>query len=285
MSSIPRVLVVDDEAAIVEGLTMVLEAESIESASASDASSAVALIGETFYAVILADLCLKTTADGLRLLEEIRRLSPQSRVITLSGYVTPELHEEVTRRGVSVVLHKPMAASVIIAAIRDLLWEIEQEHAANPEDDLTTLYEKVRKVLYSIPRRKYGLSHEAAEDVAQQAWLLFLEKRMGVRDPRRWLSGTAVNLSRQELSRAGRTDGGDPDMTFDAIEGTAPQHADVFAVRQALQRLDARSRDLCEWIGIEGFSYDEVSNATAMPLGSVGPMYMRAKTRLRETLA
>ncbi len=279
-----RVLIVDDEVAIREGLAMLMEAESIDSTEAGDRDSAVELLAKTFFPVIIADLCLKTTADGLRLLDEIRRLSSRSRIVTISGYVTPELEEEVKRRGVSLVLHKPMTNDVIMAAIHDLVAEIEREAAASPEMDDAALYAKVQKVLYSIPRRKYGLSHDAAEDIVQQAWLLFLQKRAFVRDARTWLAGTAVNLSRQELQRFSRITDGDPAGVFDATPDERPNELDVIAVRQALKQLDPRSRELCEWIGLEGFSYDEVSNATAVPLGSVGPSYLREKKRLRSVL-
>jgi RNA polymerase sigma factor (sigma-70 family) len=145
---------------------------------------------------------------------------------------------------------------------------------------------KVRKVLYSIPRRKYGLSHDAAEDIVQQAWLLFLEKRTSVRDARTWMSGTAVNLCRQELQRSRRIADGDPTERFETLPtpGSADR-TEMMAVRQALQQLDDRSRDLCEWIGLEGYSYDEVSNATGVPAGSIGPLYIRAKKKLREALS
>lgn len=280
-----RVLIVDDEQAIVEGLMLICEAESIESEGAEDRVSAAELVRGMFYPVIVADLCLRTTKDGLQLLDDIRRLSPRSRVVTLSGYVTPEMHEEVTRRGVSVVLHKTESTEVIINTILELLAEIEREADADPGLDLEALYLKVQKVLYSIPRRKYGLAHDAAEDIAQQAWLLFLERRTTVRDPRTWLSGTAVNLCRQELHRSRRIAGGDPAETFESLPTPdTSDRADVMALRQALHQLDERSRDLCEWIGLEGYSYDEVSNATALPAGSIGPLYIRAKKKLRDAL-
>ena len=142
-----RVLIVDDEQAIVEGLMLICEAESIESEGAEDRVSAAELVRGMFYPVIVADLCLRTTKDGLQLLDDIRRLSPRSRVVTLSGYVTPEMHEEVTRRGVSVVLHKTESTEVIINTILELLAEIVREADADPGLDLEALYLKVQKVL------------------------------------------------------------------------------------------------------------------------------------------
>ncbi|HYO79707.1 MAG TPA: sigma factor-like helix-turn-helix DNA-binding protein, partial [Thermoanaerobaculia bacterium] len=56
-------------------------------------------------------------------------------------------------------------------------------------------------------------------------------------------------------------------------------------VHQALARLDDRSRTLCTMIGLEQRSYEEVSAATNVPLGSVGPLYLRAKARLRVAMS
>src|ERR1700682_5306184 len=101
-----RVLVVDDEEAIVDGLMCLLAAEEIESSGAFDRLSAESLMAGTFYPVILADLRLHTDAEGLELLDGIRRISPRSRVVTMTGFATPELEEEVLRRGSGVLVRK-----------------------------------------------------------------------------------------------------------------------------------------------------------------------------------
>jgi RNA polymerase sigma factor (sigma-70 family) len=279
-----RVLIVDDELAIVEGLTMLLEAEAFESTGALDAATASELLAATFFPVILADLRLNSTEEGLHLLDEVRRLSPRSRVVTISAYATPEMEEEVRRRGATKVLQKPVDSEVILTVIRELLDEFEREAAGQEPLDLEQLYVATQRLLHSIPRRRYGFTQAQAEDVVQQAWLLFLEKRGLIRAPRSWLAGTIVNLCRQELDRARRAgeDAGDElALVSDPRNGTS---ADVLAVRQALGQLDERGRDLCEWIGLEGYSYEEVSNAIAISLGSVGPLYIRAKGRLRRIL-
>ena len=94
-----RVLVVDDEEAIVIGLTMLFDIENLKADGAFDRIGATELLADQHYPVIVADLCLHTHEDGLGLVSDIKRLSPQSRVITISGYLTPELEEEVMRRG------------------------------------------------------------------------------------------------------------------------------------------------------------------------------------------
>jgi RNA polymerase sigma factor (sigma-70 family) len=282
----PRVLVVDDEEAIVVGLTALLAAEDLETAGAFDRMSAEAMIRGTFYAVIVADVRLHSEEEGIGLLEDIKRLSPRSKVISITGFATPELESEVRQRGSSTFIRKPAEPGEIIAAVFDLLGEIEKLAGGDEALDLEHLHSNVRKLLYSIPQRKFGLSAEEAEDVVQEAWLLFLEKRSLIRTAPAWLAGTVLNLCRRQLERSRRSR--ERFEGEDVLESMPDMHAGIseetITVSTALQSLDKKSQMLCHLIAIEGYSYDEVSSMTGLPLGSVGPMYIRAKKKLRTTL-
>src|SRR6185503_19765100 len=109
-----RVLVVDDEEAIVCGLISLLALNDIESAGAFSRLSAEAMISGTFYPVILADVRLHTEKEGLQLLEDIQRLSPGSRVLSMTAYATPEVEREVRARGSSSVIQKPARTGQIV---------------------------------------------------------------------------------------------------------------------------------------------------------------------------
>ena len=282
----PRVLVVDDEQTIVLGLTTLLALNDIESAGAFNRLSAEAMIKGTFYSVILADIRLVTEAEGLELLEDIQRLSPRSRVLSMTGYATPELEREVRSRGSSSVIRKPASTGQIVGAINDLLAEIEKAAAEQTVLDLAQLQIDTRKILFSIAQRRYGLMLEEAEDVVQEAWLLFLERRGIVHSARGWLAGTVANLCRRQIDRSVRSRKKFADD--DGIENMADRQVGRpeagIAVRQALAGLDESSRTLCSLIAIEGCAYKEVSSRTGLPLGSIGPMYMRAKKKLRLAL-
>src|SRR5512140_3166934 len=102
-----RVLIFDDEQAIVAGLTTLLAMNDIDSAGAFSRLSAKAMIKGRFYSVILADVRLHTEAEGFELLEDIQKLSPRSRVLSMTGYATPELERAVRARGSRSVIRKP----------------------------------------------------------------------------------------------------------------------------------------------------------------------------------
>lgn len=153
--------------------------------------------------------------------------------------------------------------------------------------DIEELHRKLRKVLFSIPLRRYGMSSDEAEELVQEAWLLFLEKRREIRKARPWLTGTVANLCKQEIQRNRRSRESSLALDEERIEipdDRPVANADVLAVRQALGRADDRTRKLCTLIGMEGLSYDETSVELGMPLGSVGPLYIRAKQKLRAQL-
>jgi RNA polymerase sigma factor (sigma-70 family) len=282
----PRVLVVDDEKAIVLGLTTLLALEDIESAGAFNRLSAEAMMTGTFYSVILADIRLDTEEEGLELLDNIQRLSPRSRVISMTGYATPEIERKVRARGSSSVIRKSASSGQILGAITDMLAEIEKVAAEQTVLDLAQLQVHTRKILFSIAQRRYGLRLEEAEDVVQEAWLLFLGRRGIIRSAHGWLAGTVANLCRRHIDRSihSRKRIADGHGIESLANGCAGGPEAGIAVRQALAGIDENSRALCTLIGMEGYAYAEVSSRTGLPLGSIGPMYMRAKKKLRIAL-
>ena len=276
-----RILVVDDEPGIVAGIQELLALHGIESEGAWDADTAEERIAGEFFPVILADLRLHTEADGLRLIDSVRRVSASSRLVTMTAYATAETEAHLRARGSELVLRKPFEEAELLAVLGEMVQTIETAEAAHSGDD-DALYAATIDTLGKISRGRYGFTREDAEELVQETWLLFLEKRANVHAPRAWLSGTIANLCRREigkrqLERARAAEM--PDLGF------RPSNDEVLAVRSALAQVDERSRALCTMIGLEEWSYAEVSAAAGIPIGSVGPLYLRAKERLRKAIS
>jgi len=273
-----RILVVDDDPMIVEGLVEMLRIESFDAAGVFDRESAEEAMAAEFYPIVLADLRLRSEKEGWMLLDAIARMSPKTRVASMTGYATDEIERKLRERGAALVLRKPMPIEEIVALIRDMVGAIE----AAQSEDLDEVYRQSYAALSGMARRRYGLGPDEAQDILHEAWCLFLEKRATVRTPKAWLSGTVINLCRRWIEDRVRWRG--PELT--EIDRPAPGNVEaVLVARDALGKVDARSRRLCELIAVEGLRYDEVSDAMHIPLGSVGPMYMRAKKRMRDVLA
>jgi RNA polymerase sigma factor (sigma-70 family) len=277
-----RILIVDDETPLAEALCELFELEHIAAAAAGDRAAAESMLATEHFAVIVADVRLRSEEEGLLLLETVRRLSPRSKIATMTGYATPALEQRLRALGARQVLSKPFEFAELLRVVRELLGD---DDAGGPEPALETLHEQMRSILFSLPLRRFGLAREDAEDVVQQAWCLFLEKRPEIREPRKWLTGTVANLCRQRLEERRRMAPPDPAL-FEAMADPRARARDaVLAVRAALAATDERSRQLCSLIGLEKCSYEEVSARLGIPLGSVGPLYMRAKGNVRKLLA
>ena len=106
--SAPSVLVVDDEALIRWTLAETLADRGYTVTEAGDARMAVAAIeraGKPFD-VVLLDFRLPDSAD-LRLLETVRRLTPNSQVILITAHNSPELAQGAAALGAYRVISKP----------------------------------------------------------------------------------------------------------------------------------------------------------------------------------
>lgn len=277
-----RVLVVDDEVPIVAGLSAFLDFKEIPADGAYDLGGAVEMLDGGFYPVVIADLCLRTEEEGLQLLREVRDRSPRSRVVVISGFLTPEREEELLASGVALVLQKPAPTEAILQAVEALLAEIENVAEELATENLEELYLTVRRRLLDVPRYRFHLTRESAEDVLQDAWILFLQKRGLIRSAGPWLAGTVANLCRQHIDRSVRRKEVAEDEAMHCL--ISSDQTETLAVRAAIAKLDDRAQQLFTLIAFEGRSYEEVSEATGLRLGSIGPLYIRAKERLRKAL-
>ena len=76
---------------------------------ARETQEAEALLAENRYDLAILDLRLSGTsgAEGLDVIESVRALSPQTRIILLTAYGSREIEAEARRRGADAFLHKP----------------------------------------------------------------------------------------------------------------------------------------------------------------------------------
>jgi DNA-binding NarL/FixJ family response regulator len=114
-----RILLIDDQAIVREGLRMLLESHPgiAVVGEASDCRQAVALVKQAQPDVILLDLDLGN-AGGHDCLEELTSLAPESRVLVLTGLYDLDLHQAAVSRGAMGLVRKLEAAEVLVKAIK-----------------------------------------------------------------------------------------------------------------------------------------------------------------------
>jgi FixJ family two-component response regulator len=82
----------------------------------ADAEQALLAIRRQNYDVVVSDIRLPGL-QGLELLEECRRIRPDTPVVLITGYGDRELEEEAARRGAYAFLHKPVAAEAFCSVV------------------------------------------------------------------------------------------------------------------------------------------------------------------------
>ena len=122
MSSAPHILVVDDEAPIIELVAMSLEKHGFRCVPASDGPGAIdAFVAhrDSIVAVVL-DMEMPRMTGGEVLLE-LRRLSRDVPVVLCSGYSESEIASRVQDDDASRFLSKPYSPRELLAALREAL--------------------------------------------------------------------------------------------------------------------------------------------------------------------
>lgn len=153
------------------------------------------------------------------------------------------------------------------------------------------LVDRFTGLLWTVAR-SHRLSTADAADVVQTTWLRFVEQLGRIREPERagaWLATTCRRESLRVLRRDGRQVPTDDERTLERPDTTAVGVEDLVVrverdqlLWAAVEALPDRCRQLLRVLAADPApSYEEVSAALAMPVGSIGPTRGRCLQRLR----
>jgi DNA-binding NtrC family response regulator len=114
-----RILIVDDEEAILSAMKDYLESFDWEVDCARDVDEARRLLSGESYSVVIADLRLSPTQaiGGLDLITYVREQHPATRTVLLTAYGSSQVEQEARRLGVDAFLHKPQPLAEIIKIV------------------------------------------------------------------------------------------------------------------------------------------------------------------------
>jgi DNA-binding NtrC family response regulator len=111
-----RILIVDDEGALLLTLVANLELEGFDVVGAQDASSALNLLREQDFDLVLTDIRMPGMS-GVELFRSIRSLRPNMPVILMTAFAAESLINEAVQEGVFAVLPKPFDIEHVIFAL------------------------------------------------------------------------------------------------------------------------------------------------------------------------
>src|SRR5437016_8804114 len=116
----PRILVIDDEAAIRDSLRMTLEYEGYEMVGAPTGQEGLALAERETPDLILLDVKMPGM-DGLEVLDRLRAANETLPVIVVSGHGTISTAVEATKKGAFDFIEKPFASERVLVSLRNAL--------------------------------------------------------------------------------------------------------------------------------------------------------------------
>src|SRR5438094_456388 len=105
--AVPRVLVVDDEEAVMLTIQGILELEGYAVTAVPTGELALELLRAERFDVVLTDLRLENGIDGVELLSELRSQDADTVAIMLTGYASLDSAVKALRAGAYDYLFKP----------------------------------------------------------------------------------------------------------------------------------------------------------------------------------
>jgi len=114
------VMVVDDEPMVRKSLARAIQRSGADVVTAADGEEALAKFREMHNPLIFADVRMPGM-DGMALLRSVKSLAPETIVVLITGFATPELVAQAAQAGVSRVLSKPFTFAEVSRILSDSL--------------------------------------------------------------------------------------------------------------------------------------------------------------------
>jgi two-component system, NtrC family, nitrogen regulation response regulator NtrX len=120
----PRILVIDDEAAIRDSLRMILEYEDYQFAGAASGQEGLALVQRDRPDLVLLDIKMPGM-DGIEVLRKLHAMDETLPVVMISGHGTTATAVEAIRSGATDFLDKPLSSERVIVTLQNALKQSE----------------------------------------------------------------------------------------------------------------------------------------------------------------
>ena len=118
-----KLLIVDDEESICFSMREYFSEHGFKVDTARELEEAEGLIKGTDYEVIIQDLRLGVDprSDGLEIIKLVHEQNPETRIVVLTSYGSPEVEAEARRAGADAFLRKPKPLSQVAQVVQGLI--------------------------------------------------------------------------------------------------------------------------------------------------------------------
>ncbi len=167
MEGKPQILIVDDDAGMRSTLSDILIEEGYHVVSYGKGVEALAWLKKNQFDIVILDIKLPDI-DGMKLLEEIRQLNPESGVIVITGYASVETAVAAIKEDAYAYVVKPFIVDELKAVIRKALRQIRLslenkgliDQLQQSNRDLERANEKLKELDLMKTRFLANMSHE-----------------------------------------------------------------------------------------------------------------------------
>lgn len=120
--SVPRILLVDDDPALLQGLCDMLIYRLRPAVVVVHASSdeVAAKVREDNYDVVVCDLKMPRQG-GLEVISQIKAVNPDQAVILITGCIEESIDQQAYDHGANAILRKPLDRDEVVRVIRSLI--------------------------------------------------------------------------------------------------------------------------------------------------------------------
>jgi len=157
-----KMLIIDDEEIVLKSCRKIFEAEGFEVVTTANPQEGLKLVSEKSFDVILCDWMMPGF-DGMDVVEEIDKASPNSAVVMISGYPSVGRATEAMKRGAMDYLPKPFRPEEIIEVVKKSV-----RRKVTEEKKAIGRFEKIMKSWqFPVPTLEDKAPKTIAETVAQ----------------------------------------------------------------------------------------------------------------------
>jgi DNA-binding NtrC family response regulator len=113
-----KILVVDDEKAILYALEIILEDMGHEVSTCQDSAEGIKLASNETYDLIITDLRMPGK-NGAEVVKEVRAVNPEARILVITAFPGDPLASEALAAGAKGLLKKPFEIAKILDFLGD----------------------------------------------------------------------------------------------------------------------------------------------------------------------
>lgn len=113
-----KILIVDDDAMVIKSCSRVLEPEGHEIETADTVDGGEALLERASFDLMITDIKMPGQ-DGFEMIRRSVRKRPDMTILVMTGYLVPEIINEVRRLGVTHYIPKPFTPDELLAAVKN----------------------------------------------------------------------------------------------------------------------------------------------------------------------